>query len=94
MYVKNMMSAMDDYKYMKLETLALQLLSILANKAVRKRVSSLVRRIKMNFRSRLIPEIISAFVGIHFNSLQKCCEGSYFDASFLCKQSPVVMRGI
>lgn len=83
--IKSMKSPMGDYKYGNLDTLALQLLFIPASNADSERVFSLVRRIKTDFRSRLIPETVSALVGIHFNSLDKCCEGSDFEPSLLIK---------
>ena len=83
--VLNMKSAMGDYKYKHLASLALQLLSIPASNADSERVFSLVRRIKTDFRSRLHSETISALVGVHFNSPDKCCEQSKFESCLLDK---------
>ena len=52
-------------------------------------------RTKMDFQSRLSPETIPALIGIHFNSLEKCCVESDFEAGFLDKaKSSVLTRGI
>jgi hypothetical protein len=83
--VKSVKSPMDDYKYFNLATLALHLLSIPSSNADSERVFSLVRRIKTDFRSNLLPETISALVGIHFNTLDTCCEQSVYETSLLDK---------
>lgn len=83
--VSGMQSPLGDYKYANLGKLALDLLAIPTSNADSERVFSLVRRIQTEFRSRLLPETISAIVGIHLNMNDHCCEGSDFDPSFLQK---------
>ena len=80
--VLNMKSAMGEYRYTNLGRLALQLLAIPTSNADSERVFSLVRRIQTDFRSQLIPETISALIGVHFNTNENCCEGN-FDSNFL-----------
>lgn len=83
--VKSMKSPMDDYKYINLATLALHLLSIPSSNADSERVFNLVRRVKTEFRSNLLPETVSALVGLHFNTPESCCEQSVFGTNLLDK---------
>ena len=90
--VLNMKSALGEYRYTNLGRLALQLLAIPTSNADSERVFSLVRRIQTDFRSQLIPETISALIGVHYNTNENCCEGSNFDSNFLKRQNPVLTR--
>ena len=56
--VSHTSSPMDELKYHKLASLALQLLSIPSSNADSERVFSLVRRIKTEFRSSLLTETV------------------------------------
>ena len=60
-------SPMGERRHTNLATLALQLLSIPASNADSERVFRVVRRIKMDFRSSLQTETVSALIGYHFN---------------------------
>ena len=83
--VKCMKSPMDDYKYTNLTTLAMHLLSIPSSNADSEKVFSLVRRVKTEFRSNLLPETVSALIGVHFNTPDVCCKQSIFETSLLEK---------
>ena len=80
--VKSMKTPMDDYKYQHLSNLALHLLAVPVSNADCERDFSLVRIIKTDFLSSLLPETISALIGIHFNSSYQCYEQSEYEPSF------------
>lgn len=81
--VKALKTPMGETKYQHLSELVLQLLSIPTSNADCERVFSLVRRIKTDSRSSLLPETISSLIGIHFNSPFQCCEQTDYSASCL-----------
>ena len=83
--VKCMKTLRGECKYQHLCALALHLLSIPASNTDSERVFSLVRRIKTDFRSNLIPDSISSLIGVHVNSPFRCCSLVDFSASLLDK---------
>jgi hypothetical protein len=85
LHVRSMKTASGDVKYQYLSSLALHLLAIPASNADSERVFSLVRRIKTDFRSSLLPDTISSLIGVNFNSPFQCCSQSEFSTSFLDK---------
>ena len=56
---------MGSLKYANLSTLAFHLLAITTSNADSERVFNLVRRIKIDFRSSLSPETVSALIECH-----------------------------
>ena len=61
--VYDIISAMGEYNYWNLATIALRLLAIHTFNADCKKVFSHVRRIKTDFRSTLSPNTISSLIG-------------------------------
>ena len=83
--MKCMKTLRGECKYQHLCALALHLLSIPASNADSASAFSLVRRIKTDFRSNLIPDTISSLIGVHVNSPFRCCSQVDFSASLLDK---------
>lgn len=83
--VKSFKTPMGDAMYPNLSMLVLQLLAIPTSNADCERVFSVVRRIKTDFRSSLLPDTISSLIGIHFNSPFQCCEQTEYSSSLLDK---------
>ena len=70
--IKSVKSSTSSLLYSNLATLSLQFLAILVSNTDSKCVSSLVRRIKTDFRASLNTSSLSSLIGCHFNKTTSC----------------------
>ena len=83
--IRNMKSPMGEFMYQTLATLALQLISIPVSNAGNEQVLSVFAGLRLEYRSSLTTETVSALIGCHFNITLSCCEPTEFEEALLSK---------